>query len=210
MLHDREGGKEEDHKSPGSALAVPEPLVSHSAVTKWELLPLPVWPSSSLELPSTCNMESTSSRRVWKLDELACGKHGGQIPQTLKKKKKKKQHWLLLQEIHHQVVVGANNKHMQKHILDKEWMRLWLCLKRTSSPQKHIKDKFMAYTTRLVFACFKILQWGISLVIQKVKLCTPNVGCLGSIAGQGPDPTCHNSRVRMLQLRPGAVERKTL
>lgn len=90
MLHDREGGKEEDHKSPGSALAVPEPLVSHSAVTKWELLPLPVWPSSSLELPSTCNMESTSSRRVWKLDELACGKHGGQIPQTLKKKKKKK------------------------------------------------------------------------------------------------------------------------
>ena len=124
--------------------------------------------------------------------------------------REKRQHWLLLQEIHHQVVMGANNKHMQKHTLDKEWMRLWLCLKTTSSPQKHIKDKFMAYTTRLVFACFKILQWGISLVIQKVKLCTPNVGRLGSIAGQGPDPTCHNSRVRMLQLRPSAVERKIL
>lgn len=66
----------------------------------------------------------------------------------------------------------------------------------------------MAYTTRLGFCCFKNTSVRDFPGDPEGKPCTPNVGCLGSIAGQGPDPTCHNSRVRMLQLRPGAVERK--
>ena len=145
MLHDGEGGKEKDHKSPGSVLAVPEPLVGHS-LSSHQVGAFATTCVAFKFLGASFNPQhgiypSTSSRGVWKLDELACGKHGAQIPQTPRKKKKK--HWLLLQ-VHHQVAVGANNKHMQKHILDKEWMTLWLCLKRTSLPQIHIKDKFMA------------------------------------------------------------------
>lgn len=145
MLHDGDWEKEEDHKSLGSALAVPEPLVSHS-LSSHQVGAFATTCVAFKFLGGSFNPQhgiysSSSSRRVWKLDELACGKHGAQIPQTLKKKKKK--HWLLLQ-VRRQVVVGAHNKHMQKHILDKEWMTLWLCLKRTSLPQIHIKDKFMA------------------------------------------------------------------
>lgn len=93
MLHDGDWEKEEDHKSPGSALAVPEPLVSHS-LSSHQVGAFATTCVAFKFLGGSFNPQhgiysSSSSRRVWKLDELACGKHGAQIPQTLKKKKKK-------------------------------------------------------------------------------------------------------------------------
>ena len=50
---------------------------------------------------------------------------------------------------------------------------------------------------------FRLEGGGTSLVVQRLRLCAPNGGGLGSIPGQG-------TRSHMLQLRPGAAKKKRL
>ena len=91
MLPDR-GGREGRRPqfpglSPGCAWALGKPLSTHQVGAFATTCVAFKFLGASFNLQHGI-YPPTSSRGMWKLDELACGKHEAQIPQTLKKKKK--------------------------------------------------------------------------------------------------------------------------
>ena len=49
-----------------------------------------------------------------------------------------------------------------------------------------------SFSHKAYFVYLKIKSLGTSLVVQWVRLCSPNAGALGSILVSELDPACHN------------------